>query len=384
MMGRVALLLLLAGCGFSSPKGTPDAPGDADPSCTPWDTRGGHVKELCPLHAPGPAWQITSGTVEYDTDTGMANDGSAPRSTLITQEDNLQLRVISVDNFGVAQGASLRVVGAHPLLVLSWSSIMVAGTIDVSSQRALPRPGAGGSRPGCNAAQDGQGVSNAGGGGGGGLNQGGKNGGSGNQMGNPGGMLGGSVPRPVGAVIGGCRGGSGGGGAAGGQGGHGGGAIQLTAQMAITIAPSSRIHAGGMGGAGAQGNGGGGGGGSGGYIGLDAPVVTTASGSILAANGGAGGAGCLLDTGAPGQDAQLMNMLAAGGAAGRCSSGADGGNGGARANPTLPTAGANSVISGGGGGGGAGYIIVWAPASGYTTAALGTKTPLEAYVTAVE
>src|SRR3712207_8382706 len=82
MLGRVALLLHLVGlvglvglgCSFSSPKASTDAPGD--PGCVPWDPRGGHARELCTMHAPAPVWQIASGTIEYDTGTGTASDGS--------------------------------------------------------------------------------------------------------------------------------------------------------------------------------------------------------------------------------------------------------------------------------------------------------------------
>ena len=37
--------------------------------------------------------------------------------------DGVQVRVVSVDSFLVAGAASLRVVGQHPLFVLSWSTI---------------------------------------------------------------------------------------------------------------------------------------------------------------------------------------------------------------------------------------------------------------------
>lgn len=381
-MSRVFLLLLAAGCGFEAPKVTVDGPpGEAGP-CVAWEPRGGHLGDLCTMEPAG-SWRISSATAQYDTSAGTVNEGNSPRSFLLTQDPsaNLELRVVSVDSFEIAPGASLRVVGEHPLLILSWSMISVDGMLDVSSKAAYPSPGAGGSRESCDNGDDGMGTSEAGGGGGGGLGQSGREGGDGNtgMTVNPGGGLGGSIGRPKGAVVGGCRGGNGGGASgSGGQGGAGGGAIQLTARTSITLA--GRILAGGRGGAGASGNGGGGGGGSGGYIGLDAPLVMTAAGSILAANGGAGGAGCQTGPGAAGQDGQDMNVAAIGGQASSCTNGADGGGGGRRG--AVPLAGANSAFSGGGGGGGAGYILVWAPMGGFMRA--GTQTPAELHITAIE
>jgi hypothetical protein len=55
-----------------------------------------------------------------------------------------------------------------------------------------------------------------------------------------------------------------------------------------------------------------------------------------------------------------------------CTNGANGGNGGFRG--TVPNPGDSSNFSGGGGGGGAGYILVWAPASGFMRA--GVQSPL--------
>ncbi len=382
-MGRVVLLLFVVGCGFSSPS-VIDAPGDSGTdgeSCTAWSTRGGHVRDVCSMGLPGDGWRIDTIGATYDTEADTYNQGPAPKSYLVAQSGNRMLRVVSVRDFTVDQNASLRVVGQYPLLVLSWSTITVAGTIDVSSRAGSP--GAGGSRQDCDLGDPGQGASEAGGGGGGGLNQGGKAGGNGNLGGAPnaGGTLGGSIPRPMSVVLGGCRGGDGGGdGSSGGRGGDGGGAVQLTAKDSITIASTGTIHAGGMGGAGAQGNGGGGGGGSGGFIGLDAPLVTTATSSILAANGGAGGAGCESGNGAAGQDGQAMNAAALGGMGSICTNGADGGDGGRRGD--LPLVGANSNFSGGGGGGGGGYIIVWAPS--YPMSSPGVRTPPEAHVSATE
>jgi len=390
-MGRVALLLFVMGCGFSSPRGGDDdgatdappggTPDGEDPLCAPWPSRGGHLKDPCDV-APKGSWQISDAGGTYNTDDGMFFDGTKPNSKLVAMPGSLQMRVVSVNSFGVAGGASLRVVGQFPLLVLSWSTIDVAGTIDVSSQRASGR-GAGANLAGCQMPGDGVGTMNAGGGGGGGYSVMGGVGGEGNQGNNNGGQEAGSIGRPKFVVRGGCPGGAGGTGAGAAPGGDGGGAIQLTAKTAITI--TGRIHAGGMGGQGAitAGTGGGGGGGSGGFIGLDAPQVTAGASSVLAANGGGGGAGCQAGgVGGAGQDGQLANAAATGGSGSGCSNGVSGGTGSALATITAGDGTPGFNAGGGGGGGGIGYIVVWTPSAADFIKETGAiVTPAEAPVT---
>jgi hypothetical protein len=387
-MGWVVLLALLVGCSFVPPGTRPDGdpPPDMDPNCTPWTTRGGHIPNVCATQ-PGDGWQVSDQIVvsTYNTDDGVYDQGPAPLSYLLDQDtsQNLKLRVISVRNFTVPQNVTLRVIGRHPLAVLSWESINVAGAIDVSSQRTFVDLGAGANRPGCDPGDPGQGDILAGGGGGGGNNQNGRNGGAGNQLnppGNAGGTPGGSIPRLEGYLVGGCPGGAGGG--TGGPGGAGGGAVLLAAKEAITIGGLARIHAGGMGGGGALGNGGGGGGGSGGFIGLDAPMVTAMDGAVLAANGGAGGAGCEVGMAGDGQSGQIANTPALGGMPGTCVNGTNGGNGGHRS--AGPAVGVSSNFSGGGGGGGGGYIVIWAPAGGFTLVPGATLTPMQEHETTTE
>ncbi len=377
-MKRIAFLVLLGGCpSFPSPTGSvSDGSLDDGGPCVAWEARGGHVNDPCAM-APGGSWRIDSATTIYDTTQGSVSEGSSPRSFLVTQPGGRGLRVVSVDSFEIAQGGSLRVIGQHPLLVLSWSTIAVAGTIDVSSTAGSV--GAGGSRQDCDNGDPGMGATNAGGGGGGGYGQSGSVGGRGNVAAAPnaGGTSGGSVPRPRNAVLGGCRGGAGGG--AGGVGGDGGGAVQLTARTSITIEATGKIGAGGMGGGGANGNGGGGGGGGGGFIGLDAPEVIQQGGSTLAANGGGGGGGCEDGNGAPGEDGPDANMAALGGPGASCANGANGGIGGRRG--SSPTSGADSSSSGGGGGGGFGYIVVWTPSIATLS---GVRSPAEDHVPDVE
>lgn len=366
-MGWVVLLLLVVGCTFRPPSVATDAPGDTppdmDPNCAEkWTTRAGHVPNVC-LTPPDGGWTIDL-IATYNTDDGSYTGGDPPRSYLIDQPSGSKLRVVSVADLTVNAGATLRVVGQHPLLVLSWSRITVSGGIDVSSKRLLT-PGAGANLQGCNLADAGDGIVSGGGGGGGGFKDRGGLGGSGNNDGNMGGGIGNSISRPEAYVRGGCAGGTGGTGAGASAGGAGGGAVQLTAKESITVTSTGVIHAGGMGGQGSQGASGtgGGGGGSGGFIGLDAPAITTEMSSALAANGGGGGAGCESGDGAPGEDGWPNTNPARGGVLTSCFNGAAGGDGGRRSG-VMGLNGAPGIGGGGGAGGGVGYIVIWVPSMG--------------------
>jgi hypothetical protein len=304
---------------------------------------------------PGGAWVVSQYSI-YDTTNGTYTGGDDP-----THYDIGGVRVISVSAFAINANSTLRVVGNKPLLILSWSTIQIAGTLDVSSQRgffSFRGPGANASA--CLAATDGENSPDSGGGGGGGFGGPGGNGGdgkNGNQN-NEGGTGGNSVSAPT-VVRGGCPGGDGGSGQDRGDGGDGGGAVQLTAKDGITI--TGRLHAGGAAGTGggddqANTGGGGGGGGSGGYIGLDAPTLELMS-SILAANGGGGGTGCEINRGPDGENGQLTDAAEGGGAA-RCTSPAPGGDG-SFGGTMNGSEGQSSNDSAGGGGGGAGFILTW-------------------------
>ncbi|MBC7977253.1 MAG: hypothetical protein H7138_19935, partial [Myxococcales bacterium] len=125
--------------------------------CVTWRTRGGHVMgDPCAL-PQNPSWRIGVAGTTYNTDQGTYSAGPAPESALLAVNGLISVRVVSVADFSVAEGASLRVVGKHPLLVISQSTIVVAGTIDVSSARALGL-GAGANLPGCQDAVAGQGT----------------------------------------------------------------------------------------------------------------------------------------------------------------------------------------------------------------------------------
>jgi hypothetical protein len=315
----------------------------------------------CSIPPPGDALVLDQpGTYTYNTDFATLMD---PASTPIhPPEQSITAAVlISVNGLTIAHGTTLRVVGAKPLLVASWSKITVDGAIDVASNPTGPGAGTnpmtcGGHAP----AAGNNSTGGSGGGGGGGLSGTGGKGGNGNGQGTGGGVGGATAPT---ALAGGCPGAPGGTGLqAGGVAGDGGGAIQLSAQESIAV--TGTINAGGAGGGGAaevggQGNGGGGGGGSGGCIGLESPAVSIASGAVLAANGGGGGGGAVNQTaagsGGRGGDGAVSATPAVGGTS---SNTGKGGAGGAGATLTGSGGGNDGTFAGGGGGGAAGFVVI--------------------------
>lgn len=361
-----------------------DAPGvDATPDpidapsfdCSAWSPRPAHF-DPCAIAEPSMGLELTdTGTYVYNTETGVLLDPdmveSNPNSTpLIPPAAEPRVRVLSVDRLLVGSDTTLRVEGAHPLIVAAWTDIVIAGTVDVSSN-AADGPGAGANTGTCMAADPGGPQMNngggGGGGGGGGLQSPGGNGGDGDGGGGSPGTKGDPVDTPD-NVRGGCPGAKGGAGdgvdGGGGLGGDGGGAIQLTAHSRIQL--RGTVHAGGAGGAGADAdtNGhdrtrrsGGGGGGSGGYIGLEGATLMLMSGGVLAANGGGGGGGCGNGAAQPGQDGKPGEEQANGGSGQQ--GGGVGGAGGWRENLDGGDGddGPNDR-GGGGGGGGTGYIIL--------------------------
>lgn len=347
-----------------------DAPPiDAIPPCKLWTAR--HF-DACAIPAPGGNLELTSGAYTYDTTAGKLTDNTgqliAHVSTMIDQ-GGMPARLVSAARFAVDQPATLQVIGPMPLVVASWSVIVVDGKIDVGSH--LGAPGGAGANPGvCGATAAGigdNGNSGTGGGGGGGFSGNGGKGGVGDndhtvRNGGRGGL---AVGAPT-VVRGGCPGANSGtntdpASVAGfGAGGTGGGALQLTAFTSISVTGS--ISAGGSGGAGGPDDtaAGGGGGGSGGYIGLDSAQVGVSG--ILAANGGGGGEGPpFAQAGKPGEDGHPDATPAAGAATGTACAG-DGANGSAGSVLNGADVTDADVCGGGGGGGAAGFILVFSPA----------------------
>ena len=404
---RVVCLLVVAvaGCGFDvaasksdggtdgviDPDAEPDAP-DAPAICQAWHPR--HF-DPCAIGTPKPGLHLTVAGSPYTYDTtqlgGTLHDNTMAailQSNVISmQSDGSMIAILSVDAFAEDPNVTLTVTGDKPLLIASWDTITIGGTIDAGSVTAEvnntanahidgPRRTGAGANPtghctGMTGTAGGPAVTSGGsGGGGGGANHG--NGGGGTtgdttfQPGGPGGM---HVAMAPAVVRGGCAGGASGNAATStglqppatsasvSVGGAGGGAIELAAMTAITV--TGTISAGGAGGAGApQGSAvGGGGGGSGGYVGLDAAVLTVAGGTLGANGGGGGSAACYAGEGNQGSNA-LGAAQALGGPPGTL----PGAPGSVGANLNGVTATGADGCGGGGGGGGAGFILVWSPA----------------------
>ncbi len=292
-------------------------------------------------------------------------------------------RVLALGNLIMDSGASLRVLGDRPLIVLATGDVtLAAGSIidvgagcadDTDPTCAGPGGGTGtvafdidatGCGPGKNGNENVFGLDEAAGGGGGAATAGGDGGGTMQGLGIPGIACG--TPQLV-PLIGGSGGGAGGvnpGAITGGRGGGGGGALQITAGH--TLASSGTLTAGGNGGETGHpvngGGGGGGGGGAGGGILLEGSTVTLAGGSIVAANGGGGGGNAIGALGR-GQAGHHDATCAAGGAAGQFHN--PGGIGACAANPPGNGSVATSTDRGGGGGA-VGWIHVRAVASSLT------------------
>ncbi|MFN0248785.1 MAG: hypothetical protein ACKV2T_17985 [Kofleriaceae bacterium] len=354
----------VTGCSFNvSVTPVDDGGGMVDANaCAQW--RPEHV-DPCMLVTPRGLDLVLSGTYVYDTELETLVD---PMGATVdhASEGQPSLVIVVADHLTVAATSRLRAVGTRPLMIVAWTTIVVDGSIDVSSRPG--QPGAGVGTAECTTPSPGENdVGGAGGGGGGGFGAAGGKGGDGDSNlsgGNDGTGLGASpgaalaLPARVHA---GCGGGDGGGGttAQRGRGGMGGGALELVARDSITV--RGTLHAGGQGGTGTSNDGGGGGGGSGGYLGLDAPVVIL-DGGTLAANGGAGaGGGDDGNVGELGEDGRALEVAATGGIGGLPGGtrGGDGGVAGAEAGRSVTI---TNTGGGGGGGGGAGMILVWSPA----------------------
>jgi len=355
-----------------APPGTPDAavPDAMEPDATPacvWPHAPLHF-DPCDLPSGTTTNLLVPGIYVYDTDTGVLTDpGTAettPPSVVIPQQGQ-EARVWSVTSLTIGNTTLLRVVGARPLIIAADTTIVVNGTVDVSSNFTGAGAGAktdcGTASPTAGAPAAGTGSTQGGGGGGGGGFRGtGGDGGTGNGAAK--GAKGDAVPLPV-ELRGGCAGANGGAsqdsGSGGGGGGAGGGGVELAARISVSI--SGLVQAGGARGSrGLQGNGsggtGGGGAGSGGMIYIDTASLDLLGGAILAANGGGGAEGGdnNEDGGVNAQDGQASANAASKGSGG-ANKGGDGSNG--SAGGTINATNAQNNESGGGGGGGAGFIV---------------------------
>lgn len=389
---RSIWLLALATSGCRAVLGIGDPP-ELFGSCATWHPDG---FDPCALEITVPALALGDEVYVYDTaaSAGGTLYDSFHRAIVQSdqtiarpdgQPDESPIAVLSVGRFTTSAGTRLSVIGPRPLLIVSWSSIVIDGVIDASSHLGFKSPenmaahiaetiqfGAGANQD-CLASaghggNDAYPTGGSGGGGGGGFRaMGGRGGPGGGQSAVPGGA--GGQPAAAIGFYGGCPGGASG--AAGtiamppatagsrALGGSGGGALRLVAYNSIEVLGA--ISANGAGGAGAPTNTacGGGGGGSGGYIGFEAPIVTL-RGLITANGGGGGGGSSATGTGKDGMDGAVSEQPAPGGDRSASGCGEPGGAGGAAATLGGADAGDATKCSGGGGGGGgaSGFIVV--------------------------
>lgn len=274
--------------------------------------------------------------------------------------------VVAGNSITIAAGKVLSATGDRPLVLLSTSTIVVSGTIDVAShETGSPQSvGAGADPATCIV---GSAPTGGGGGYGGSFVDVGAAGGTSKSPSGAGGAA--AAVAAATTLRGGCKG-SYGGGASGGAGGDGGGAVALIAAETIEI--DGEIDASGAGGHSPPTfvNGtiyGGGGGGAGGMIVFDAAMVTGAGASIFANGGGGGEASQFNITGAPGHDPTSPNQAAAGGAGSADNFAGDGGNGAFGTTPATAGhdvgTGTDQSYGGGGGGGARGIIRVFRASS---------------------
>ena len=319
-------------------------------------------------------------TVTSAIDTSALTVDSEPvlRGSFFVEDG---LAVLAVQDLAIPVGATVRVIGSRPLVIVTSNAITIDGVLDGSAHGIAP--GAGGSAPGAGPSPGKPGIrqgtgTNSGVGGGSGAGYGFDGGHAGSDT-CTGGVMSARVPggTAVGdAMLTQLAGGSGGGDgnhadcspSANAVGGAGGGAIQLTAKAGVTV--NGKISVGGGGGQGgcytpSGSSGSGAGGGAGGSILIEALSLTFGALAVLAANGGAGGGGGYDTPGNPGADASPSAMAAPGGVAGNGGIPVDNGGVGG----TLGAGGSSmddpscGVIGGGGGSSGRIYLRSRGPAT---------------------
>jgi hypothetical protein len=352
---RIAVLVLVAGCGFSTPGARSDASPDSDVPIdaavdapdVPIDARGiciGTFVTVCREVAPADHIALNKPeTIDTDVDPRCAVQPQGPGLPALCV---MAGRDVKIDDPIIA-------IGSRPLVLVAFRDLNVTsvGSLVLTSPRG-GAPGAGANDPGCSTPTAGGNLATgAGGGAGGSLGGSGGGGGTGGAGVASAGMAGAPHGTPA-RVIGGCRGSSGGqaGASTGGAGGNGGGAVMLIARNKMTIA--GVVTAGGGGGDAAANLAGGGGGGSGGFIGLDAATYIISATATLAANGGGGASGGGAPLGDFGDDGKPALLPALGGVAPGV---AGGGNGSLT---TTVGGGGTPGAGGGGGGGGSGGVIL--------------------------
>lgn len=253
---------------------------------------------------------------------------------VVSQLGGLDAMVLSFRDLDISGGATLRLTGSRPAIIVADGNVRVLGDLLAESgAQACAGGGAGG---------DGAAAAGAGGGAYGSVGAAGGTGFVSPSAGAGGSPEGSPDLKPL---RGGCAGGPGSSAA---PAAVGGGAVQISANGTLTVVGT--VTAPGAGGRGGVIYGGGGGGSSGGAVLLEAQQLVLVDGAAVTANGGSGGQGGGITT--TGQDGAAGAQRTATPAAGGDSptTGASGGNG--AAGSVGATGGGDNAASGGGGGGG--------------------------------
>jgi len=360
----MALLVMVSACGFQSNNAKndgggggsdgggsdsgviPDAPPDAPPLCF------GSYPNVCfSTIADVPT---TALTLPQEIDTMSS-------SLCGTRNNQPTFCVIAARGLTLTAG-TVRAYGARPLVLLSTTTVDLAGTLDVSSTSAAVAHPTGPGVVDIPSCADGA-VTPTKSSGGYGGSFGGKGSDGQKQDGGRDPLAGPAVSVPA-ALRAGCPGASGSPDKEGtltGIGGKGGGAVAI---IATEIHLNGQINASGAAGtAGPAVKSGGGGGGSGGMIVLDSPLIIAGSSFALFANGGGGGqGGSLPPNGGSGQDGHESTGPMVPGAGGNnlTTPGGSGGSGaagtGSKDGTPAQLTGLSGNAGGGAGGGGAGFI----------------------------
>jgi hypothetical protein len=268
----------------------------------------------------------------------------------VTQTGGPNVDVLVFNGLTIASGATLTLRGTHPVILIVYGNVTIAGTIDASASGTTPGAGGNDSSHCGTAPQDSQDAQWGGGGGGGRAVAGGK-GNQGNtatsSFDNGGTASGNSNASPL---LGGCSGEIGGNLCNGTNcqqcltagnncepPGAGGGGVQVSAAGTVSVT-GKILSSGSAGTSGGTSQIGGGGGGSAGDIVLEGTSVT--AGGTLAANGGSGGVG------------------GAGGNTGGTAGSAGTSNGTSTTAPGNGGGGSGGNQGGGGGGGAYGYVVI--------------------------
>jgi hypothetical protein len=349
MRSWLAFLLVTTACGFPMPADVgDDAMPDAD-SDLPLDAAAcyGSFVRVCFSTPPTTLVALTDDT-DIDTDA----------SPICDQRNDQMAHYCVVVGAGFTSTKKITAHGSKPLILLSTTTIILAGDVDVSSNHNGTQPRGAGANPlSCTGSTSATGTSGA---------YGGSFGGKGGDGEPTDGTKGIAAPALASFPInlrGGCPGGAGSPAGAGGAGGGGGGAAAI---IAGEIRLDGRINASGAGGrGGAASKSGGGGGGSGGMIVLDAPSIILGTNGLLFANGGGGAQGGTgvdpgSGTGADGGESTGPYAMGRRGADGN-KAGGKGGDGSAGIGVVGETPQAVAQPNGGGGAGGGGAGFVHAP-----------------------